>query len=61
MKPTNLIDAKEAATRLGITRDAVLKRTRSGKLTHVFKAPGTTGAYFYDPRTIDRIAANQTK
>ena len=60
MKP-QLIDTKETAKRLDITRAAVVKQVHAGKLKYALKAPGLRGAFFFDPRIIDRIAADKTR
>ena len=52
MKSQQLITAREAASRLGVTRHAIVRRVHRGTLRPVAKLPGKTGAFLFDPATI---------
>lgn len=53
----DLINAEQAAERLGISKSTLLRRTRTGQVPAATKLPGRTGAFVYDEDTIDDLAA----
>ena len=57
----DLLTARDAADRIGITVDMVGYYTRTGRLEVAFAAPGRTGAKFYTVDAVDRLAAHLAK
>ncbi|WP_200170783.1 excisionase family DNA-binding protein [Tomitella cavernea] len=55
-----MITAKEAASRLGVTRRAVIAAVERGTL-RAKKLPGRTGAYLFDPADVDARAEAKAK
>lgn len=53
---TDLLTAKEAADRLGVTARTVARWVDSGRLAHAHKLPGPTGAYLFRPEDVDAAA-----
>lgn len=52
MSRVNLLTTAQVATRLGISRQAVVARVRSGSLDPAFKAEGDRGGYLFDPSDV---------
>ena len=46
----------EVGARLGIARQTVLQRVRTGKLTPIGQLPGRNGALLFDAEQIDALA-----
>lgn len=53
METLRLLTTSEVAERLGITRQAVAQRVRSGSLEAAYKSPEPNGGYLFDPEVID--------
>lgn len=49
MHNLDLLTTTEVAAALGISRQAVLQRVKSGALTPAAKLPGQTGTYLFEP------------
>lgn len=55
----DLITAAEAAARLGVPKRTLLRWAKFG-LVPAAKLPGRTGAYLFDPATIEQLASRKT-
>ena len=49
----------EVGDRLGIARQTVLQRVRTGKLTPIGQLPGRSGALLFDAEQIDALARDR--
>lgn len=49
----------EVASRLGIARQTVVQRVRTGKLTPIGQLPGRNGAYLFDAEQIETAAPSR--
>lgn len=52
MPNLDLLTTEEVAVALGITRQAVLGRVKSGALVPAFKSPAATGGYLFTAETV---------
>jgi len=52
MSNLELLTTEQVAADLGITRQAVAARVKSGTLVPAFKAPAKNGAYLFSPTAI---------
>lgn len=57
--PPTYLRAVEVAERLGHNRSTINRWATAGKLPYAIKGPGLRGLYLFDPKVIDRIAAQQ--
>lgn len=55
------IPTAEAARILDLDTSTVLKMTKAGAIPYTYKIPGRTGAYLFDRRVIERIAAKRQR
>lgn len=57
MTPTlpDLIGSAEVCDRLGIDRSTLVRRVQSGRIKAALQAPGSNGAYLFDPEVIDAL------
>lgn len=53
-----LLTSAQVAQKLGVTTVTVQRWAKSGSLAHM-KLPGQTGAYLFDPETIDALAREE--
>lgn len=51
----NLIGSAEVCIRLGIERSTLIRWVQLGRIEHVTKMPGKSGAYLFDAEYIDRL------
>jgi hypothetical protein len=58
-KLKHLLTTKQTANLLRCDISTVLRETRAGRLPFADKAPGGTGAYYFDPGVIREIAAKR--
>ena len=58
---TDLIGATEAAVLAKANERTVKRAAKSGRLPHVLKMPGKTGAYLFDREAVLRWAENRNK
>ena len=56
MTKTELLTTVEVAHRLGVTKQHVARLVRSGRLNPELQAPGSTGAMFFAPEEVERLA-----
>lgn len=49
----DLITAREVADRLRVDRSVVTRWVHTGRIVPVHKLPGATGAYLFDPASLD--------
>lgn len=56
-----LVGSAEAAELIGWSLRKVIREATAGRLPHVHKLPGQTGAYLFDRSVIETIAANRKR
>ena len=56
----DLIGSKEAAARMGLSRDHFNRLVRSGLIPVAVKLHGRTAARLFDPADIDRVKRDRT-
>lgn len=59
MTPTGQMSSGEVATLLQISIPTVNRRAKSGQLPVIAKAPGSRGAYIFDRKAVEALAAQR--
>lgn len=59
MSDLELLTSAEARNRLGMSRTAFGRRVLAGEIPAAGRLPGRTGAWLFDPETIDALATEQ--
>lgn len=54
------VSTSEAASQLGVSRHALYRLVKAGKLSPT-KFPGATGAYVFDRAQVEALAAERTE
>ncbi|WP_157759411.1 helix-turn-helix domain-containing protein [Cellulosimicrobium cellulans] len=60
MNATVLMSTRDAAERLGVSIPTVTRYVRDGVLRAELKAPGSRGAYMFDPVAVEALAAERS-
>lgn len=55
----NPMTAQEVAEALGVSLRTVQRMAEDGRLTPVYKLPGSRGAYLFDRPAVDQLAARR--
>lgn len=63
MKTTTpqLIGSAEACRRLGVGRPSLVRMVQTGRLEAAMKLPGASGAYLFDPETVDALVTERAR
>lgn len=61
MRKTSLVGTAEVAEALGCNVRTVVRMVQSGSLEPSVKMPGRTGAYLFDPETVDALATERAR